>query len=298
VELEPRPRDGRAPARRLKDISHLYISSARRPTARLEASTAVRRALELVIAGPASSAVRAEVVANLAVQLARLGRRTVVVDLDPALPNVGFRLALEPAAYLGHLALEPHVRCEPGLLGVRVLVGAAGRAAPDTWPEDVRQALRAAECRLFVGGDAAHTRDVLRALSASAPSTVAPTTFQRAAHHSPMIGAWLATAPRPRSEPAGPLQAITAALWIEESTPGGELSGGEATACGDLPVRTIVWGDADASRPGVWARVPRHPRPHLPLAALEPDHAASRAYEGLAQSLLAGLSGPGGKAHA
>ena len=297
VDVDPRPRDGRPSARRLKDISHLYISTARRPAGFADAGARAappRRALRLAIAGPARPAARVEFVANLALQLARLGRRVVVVDGDPALPNVGFRLALEPRAYLGHLEPEPQARCERGLLGVRLIEGVADGSRSADWPASIHAELGSADCVLVSQGDAALARDTLRGIATASPAPAPATTLARAAPRSPMIGAWMATARRPGSASGPALAGTEAALWVVEAGPGTGTPVPESQALGDLPVRSVAWGAPEGTALEFWARVPRHPLGRLPIAVLDPEHPAARLYESLAQSLLAGFGTTGG----
>jgi hypothetical protein len=294
VEIEPRPRAVRPGARRLKDISHLYLSTGRR-AAPFELPRPERRVLRLVVAGPAEARVRAEFTANLALQFARLGRRTLVVDAEPQLPNAGFRLGLAPDAYLAHLAPEPP-RVVHGLGGVQVLVGVAGRVERVAQDEALVALLRVADCVLAQAGDAAMLDRIAGWMGVVFPAAPAESTLERAAPTSPLVRAWMSTAQRPAAPPAAarsePLDAV---LWVEEASREGPAGG--VASMHSPPVRRVAWGATPdlALRPGVWARLEPHPAPvAFPVVALEPDHPAARAYEGLAQSLLAGLARPGG----
>jgi hypothetical protein len=288
----------------LRDISHLYISQ--RPGARSAPpwpAAPSRRVLRVAITGPRSAALaRVEVCANLAVQFARLGKRTLVFDLDPDLPSLGLRLGLDPEIALAHLTGAAPPRVARALLGVRLVLGGTRVEAAESLAGAAREALQAVDCVLL---HLPPLEAALPALAAVAPLLALPatdTTVERAAARSPMFGAWLATAQRPQ-----PLQRVAAvveqpsvdgALWVRAA---GE-NGGENEASGlagylaPAPVHELAWGDGGAAAaPPAWARLPAHPvPPRWPIAVLEPEHAASRLYEGLAQSLLAGLARRGG----
>jgi hypothetical protein len=287
VDGDSRPRTPRVGSRRLRDISHLYLSSRQPAAAAAVAPT--RRALRVAVVGRGLAS--AESVASLAVQWARLGRRVVVVDLDPALPNAGFRLGLEPHAYLGAvLGTAPCV--ERAALGVRVLVAPQRQ---ETGAELVAQAVAQADV-VIVRLPEREPQALLLRVCAALASPAAATTMERAAARSPMFEAWMATARRPAPRPPRPAvvcerieDLLDVAVQVGNGAP--------ADALGSVPLRPLAWG---AGSPPAWARVPDHvPPPRLPLALLDPEHAVARVFEGLAQALLAGLGRrPGGEARA
>jgi hypothetical protein len=230
--------------------------------------------------------------------LARLGWRVAVLELHPGLPNVGFRLGLEPRAYLSHLVPEVVPWLEPGLLGVRVLCGLAGRASLDTLTEPVRKALGDIECVLATLPEDGTAR-ALEDLGACIPAVTADTTLERAAARSPMIGAWLATAQRPAAGPrrAPETRPADAVLWLSDARRPAPPAAADLFR--NVPLREVVWAASpDASGQATpWARVPPHSASRWPITAFDPVHSVARLFEGLAQSLLSGLGRSGG-AHA
>lgn len=258
------------------------------------------------VAGDGSGGLHSEVCANLAVQFARLRLRTVVFDLDPSLPNVGFRLRLDPQAYLAHiLPGEATPRVERALLGVRVVVGLPiGPVA--RLPEAVQQEVDAAAC-ILVCLHPQTKREHLEHLAPAvdATSAPAPTTMARAASHSPMFEAWLATAASRRPPaarvaplPRGEARFLDAAIAVGEAT-ANENRTAIAARLQPTPVHRLVWGIAppNASGSTPWAHVPQHASAALlgqPVSSHDPEHAAARIYENLAQALLAGLGRSGG----
>lgn len=303
MEGEPRPRGPRpAGARRLKDISHLYLSGRASPAAS-PPRPAMRRLLRLALAGVADAAVCAEVCANLAVQFARLRQRTIVLDLDARLPNAGYRLGLAPGDYLAHLWPELPPRLARSVLGVRVQCGWTGKNEP---PVELQHELEASDCVLVRLPETRHgnTAGLDRLLPLLA--LPAPTTVERAASQSPMFEAWMASAvraPRPaaRVAPVEPDESggFDAVLSVHDREP--ESGSEEATRAAlgrgaALPVHILLWGGTPQAAAPVWARIPAHPLrcgARQPLSSLEPEHPASRLYESLAQALLAGLGGRG-----
>ena len=303
MDGEARPGGMRPGPRRLKDISHLYLS--RRAGAPPLAPVRVRRCLRLGLVSGANGGAKVEVCGNLAVQFARLQQRTLVLDLDLSLPNVGFRLGLEPGAYMAHLE-GGGGRIERGSFAVRIVEGLAGCADLDAaLTSDMRKEIRDSDCILVS----------LPALAAGAETEVArlatvheappSSTAARAATHSPMFEAWMTTVtrgagreplPAAASAASGPFDAL---VVVRDRAPGP----GEDMALRRLrerlapvPVQILEWGESGMV-PTAWARVPAHPvhsAVRAPLSALYPEHPAARLYEGLAQSLLAGLGSKGG----
>jgi hypothetical protein len=299
VDGDPRPRPGGA--RRLKDISHLYLSQ--RSPARPQTPAMPRRSLRIGVAAEERGGLHAEVCANLAVQFARLRIRTLVFDLDPGLPNVGFRLGLAPGAYLAHVLGDgPVPRVERAVLGIRVVVGMVTGPRSDL-PEAVQQEVDAAAC-ILVCMHAATSRQHVERLAPAVDRAPEPTTMTRAASaHSPMFEAWMASATARR--PAARLVATTlpigrgldAAIAVGRSMP---QASALAACVHPAPVHALVWGGEVAAGATPWARVPLHPTAAAlgqPVSSLDPEHPASRLYENLAQALLAGLGRHGGPAH-
>lgn len=298
MEGDPRPRGLRpSGARRLKDISHLYLSD-RSPSAG-PPRPVVRRLLRLGLTGGAEAAVRADVCANLAVQFARLRQRTIVLDLDPRLPNVGHRLGLEARDYLAHLWPEQGPRLRRSVLGVRVLCGWNSTTEPT---EELLREVRGSDCVLVqLPASSDDTASVLERLWPLL-ELPAPTTMARAASQSPMFEAWMASAVRaPR--PAARLERASlarragfdAGLAVHDRVPapGAEAAMRETLGRGAaLPVHTMLWGETAESASPVWARIPHHPLQggvRQPVSSLDPEHTVSRLYESLTQALLAGL---------
>lgn len=286
---ESRPRPGRG-SRRLRDISHLYLSGRAGPAG---GAMPARRCLRVGVISSGDALADAEVCANLAVQFVKLGRRTVVADAARALPNPGFRLGLEPHAYLAGVLLDHETRIERGVAGVRVL------AVPDAQAFGaLEELLRDADAVLLrLPADAAAAIAPLAGPLAAADST---TTMERVAARSPMFETWMSTARRAeRRAPAARVdtprnlprrEVLDAAIRVHR--PGAAVS---ARHVGRVLVRPLVWGDAMPPVPGACARVPPY-RLHarLALAAVQPDHPAARVFEGLAQALLSGLGRGGG----
>jgi len=281
VDDDSRPRASRTGSRRLRDISHLYISQ-RTPVVPVPAS---RRLLRVAITGGGLPA--ADCAASLATQWVRLGRRVLVVDLDPTLPNVGFRLGLAPAAYLRALVAAPPC-VERGVCGVRVVTVPQADADAVAIVSGAMRDTDVVVLRLAAADPQTALAPYAESLAAPAPVT----TMERAATRSPMFEAWMATARRPpRREPAASPaarldrnQPLTALLDVV--VPVGDA--GVASGYAGVPVRPLGWGDATPA--AGWARVPAHAPPaHLPLAVLEPEHPVGRVFESLAQALLAGL---------
>jgi hypothetical protein len=283
-----RPRRGQTVSQGLRAISHLYLSSSsRQPPPPV---TRNRRTLRLGLSGDRLAKV--EVCGNLAVQMARLGLRTLVLDLDPMLPNAGFHLGLEPAVYLAHLRPDPHPVLERGVLGLRVLEGIAAEVPPPL-SATLEQEVRGSDCVLvnLPGG-------------VTMASAVGP------------IGAWLAqrmngsssrTAEREnpgrenpgRAQPSPAVDRATLDAVLVVRGPGSAENGPDG--CEALThgrVHWVDWGEATSPRtPPPWARI--RPGPlglgsRQPLSALDPEHPAARLYEGLAQSLLAACGSRGG----
>jgi len=282
---------------RLRDISHLYLSSRRPPAGN---AVPVRRCLRVGVISSGDALADAEVCANLAIQFAKLGRRTVVADAARALPNPGFRLGLEPHAYLAAVLAEPGFRIDRGVAGVRVLALPTAEAFGAL--EELLRETDAVLVRL-----PAAAAEALAPLAASLAAAEMTTTMQRVATHSPMFDAWLSTARRGEAAaPAARLESGRGAprrdsldVAIRVQRPGAAAGPRQV---GRVLVRPLVWGDAVPAVAGACARVPPY-RLHarLALAAVQPDHPAVRVFEGLAQALLSGLGsglgrGGGGRA--
>lgn len=305
MDGDSRPRPGGA--RRLKDISHLYLSQ--RSSARMQSPAPPRRGLRVGIAGEERGGLHGEVCANLAVQFARLRVRTLIFDLDPRLPNVGFRLRLDPEAYLAHVLGNGETpRVERALLGIRVVVGMP-LGPTRVLPDSVQQEVDAAAC-ILVCMHPSTTRQHLELLAPLVEWTPAPTTMARAASsHSPMFEAWMATASARR--PAARLASTTAhatprgfdaAIAVGTAAAPDAVSDAMLARVQPSPVHRLIWGAGTASAVGSvpWARIPEHPSAAVlgqPLSSLDPEHPASRTYENLAQALLAGLGRSGGVSH-
>jgi hypothetical protein len=292
---QPKPRSPRSGTRRLRDISHLYLSN--RPGMAPPTSVA-RRCLRIAVLASGDARVDSEVCANLAIQMTRLGRKTIVLDADAALPNPGFRLGLHPLAYLNGLVDDAGLRVERGVLGIGVVNGTAWALA------ELDAVLRATDAVLV----RLPMREPQSQLQRLAPALALPppvTTMERAATQSPMFEAWMKTArrgdqPRPAAQvvPAREvvkhIQSVDAAIRIFKSDASPALP---VAMLGSVPVHGLEWGPSSATQRPAWARVPAYAlHPQLALAVLEPDHPAVRVFEGLAQALLAGL-GRGGPAH-
>jgi hypothetical protein len=302
VDADRRLREPRSGVRHLRDISHLYLSSPR-GSGRFEAAPqpAPRRLLRIALAGPGAAAARSAVGANLAVQFARLGRRTLVIDLDPALPGIGFRLGLAPAQALAHVAPGDGAGLGRGVFGIRVLCGVAGNAEWEVQVAPLLPALRTCEC-VILQLPATVEPQSLQALARLFPAPPATSTLARAAARSPMIGAWLASAQRPVPvESAVPATRIDVALWVVDAglrhaEPPADL----VQALEEIPRRVLYGLDAHPSPgDGMWAHLPLHGSPGwMPMSALDPEAPEARRYEGFAQAVLAASARPGGAAHA
>ncbi len=294
MDAERRPREGRPGVRQLRDISHLYIST--RPAARPAAVPVPRRLLRIAVAGAGPAALRSCVAANLAVQFARLGRRTLVVDLDPALPGTGYRLGLSPADALAHVPPGDGPRLVWGLQGIRVLCGVAGDADFAAHAAPLQPELHDVEC-VIVPLPAAPAASVLRDLRALLPEPAADSTLSRAAAHSPMIGAWLATSQRPVASPMPAASAADVALWVVDAKSRHADPPEELQQAAEVQPRRVYCGDEAPAGddPASWARVPGlQARTWLPVSEVHPQHPAARAYEGLSQAILAAGARPVG----
>jgi len=293
---QPKPRSPRSGTRHLRDISHLYLSNRPAPA---PPASAARRCLRIAVLASGDARVDSEVCANLAIQMTRLGRKTIVVDADPALPNPGFRLGLHPLAYLNGLVDVTGLRVECGVLGIGVVNGTAWALA------ELDAVVRTADAILV----RLPMREAQSELQRLAPALALPppvTTMERAATQSPMFEAWMKTArrgdqPRPaaRVAPARDMppqaQSVDAAIRVLKRDAPSTMT--LAAALGSVPVHGLEWGLSFATPGPAWARVPAYTlHPQLAIAALEPDHPAARVFASLAQALLAGL-GRGSQAH-
>lgn len=301
MDAERRPQEPRPPGRRLRDISHLYISAPRRGAALGPGpGPAPRRRLRVALAGPGPAAARSAVGANLAVQFARQGRRTLVVDLDPALPGIGFRLGLRAADSLAHVPPGDGPRLARGFLGIRVLCGIAGHEGPPGGAAALAAGLGDMDC-VLLQVPAEPASGLLRDLGALWPAQAGASTLSRAAAHSPMIGAWLATAQRPAPEPDRRVLPVDVVLWVVEGSQAVASPPAALQQAAEVEPRFVLLGDAadGTGTNAFWARVPAVPGGGwLPVSLLEPEHPAARAFEGLAQAVLAASARPGGGPHA
>ncbi len=293
---QPEPRSPRSGTRRLRDISHLYLSNRPAPA---PPTAAARRCLRIAVLASGDALVDSEVCANLAIQMTRLGRKTIVLDADPALPNPGFRLGLHPLAYLNGLGDAPGLRVERGVLGIGVVNGTAWALA------ELDAVVRAADA-VLVRLPMQEAQSELQRLAPALALPPAVTTMERAATQSPMFEAWMKTARRgdrlrpaarvattPELAPQVPAVDVAIRVFKGDAQPAAALSGG----LDSVPVHGLEWGPSSATPRPAWARVPAYAlHPQLALAAIEPDHPAARVFESLAQALLAGL-GRGGAAH-
>jgi hypothetical protein len=297
---DPRARaGGPRRSRGLRDISHLYLSTSSR--LRPAGPRPLQRLLRLGFAGDGLRLAKIDVCGNMAVQLARLGRRTLVVDLDPLLPNAGFQLGLEPAAYMAHLQRPPRPRLERGLQGLRLLEGVA-QGDGFAWPAELQEELRKSDCVLFnlpaleqegepllsrLGGLLQLRTESLNAAGASLD---APGAAPNAAGESPD-----APGRAPNAAATAPLDAL---VYVHAACrpPARLLESAGRLARGRLHL--VLWGQGQNGtevRPWVRIRPDAVPAPaRHPLSSLDPEHPGARLYEGLVQSLLAGCSGRGG----
>jgi hypothetical protein len=304
-DSKPRAGPGQPRPRRLRDISHLYLT--KEPQTPSPPSPAPRRALRLGFAANGDRLAKTDVCGNIAVQLARLGQRTFVLDLDPILPNAGFHLGLAPAAYMAHLRPEGRPLLERGLLGMRVLEGVA--SDPElTLDAALRREILAADCVLvnLPAPRAAppiieRLRGVLRA--------PARTTMARVGSRSRMFGEWLqgargASGVHDESDAGAappevlPFDALVYVHGMSNTEHLSENLGAFQALLTPERVRVVAWGDAAADlEPRPWACIRSYPlrlATRQPLSSLYPEHPVARLYQSLAQSFLAGLGGSGG----
>ena len=295
VDGEPNPRrsaNAQRP-RRLRDISHLYLSN--RPVERPpETVPAVRRALRIGFVSAGDGLIRSDVCGNFAVQLARLGQRTTILDLDPLLPNAGFLLGLSPAAYGAHLChAEPVV--ERALLGLRVIEGIAEKRDLESCIL-LKDEIATSDCILVnlpdVARGAEAVLDRLRPLLA----TAAETTMVQVAARSRMFGAWLDTSrQQPGSSHGSSAHPLDALVFVDSSDAADASASYETLASWLRPgrVHRLGWGSRIAAaeqQPWAWIQAyDSLASGRAPLSSLYPEHPASRTYQGLAQALLAGL---------
>jgi len=291
VASAARPRRAAGP-RRLRDISYLYLSSRTHAPA---GPPPARRTLRLGFTAGRQGDGKTDVCCNFAVQLVRLGHRTLVLDLDPQLPNAGFRLGLEPRAYMAHLRPgAPQV--ERALLGLRVVEGLAAAAEP--FPEALLAELAASDCVLVN----------LPVVHAGAAAAIAwfhsglmrrpETTMAQVAQRSPMFGAWLESAPR-SGPAAGADAALDALVFVHDGRGAGDAVEAYRDVAGWMGpgrVRLLVRGEP-AGTAAAWACVQPHGDAAVGrgvLSSLYPEHPAARTYQGLVQSLLAAPVHAGG----
>lgn len=330
---KPRLEHAHVVKRRLRDISHLYLSNPPTPGT----TPGPSRRLRVGIAAGNAHAERLEVCVNLAVQFARLGRRTVIVDLDPRLPNTGFLLGLEPEHYLAHLCRAPAVAVHRAVQGIRVVLGVARHGlsqltteAPERAPgiAAAREEIRNCDCLLLSLPTAPEAADVacLMPEGGQVAASLEPTTMTRAGLTSPMVAAWLAGA-RAAASPAGAHVPAQSALpgAVQTNAPAASIAlpgAGDALVDALLYVRDreadeattrqlgrlratlrpgvahlVEWGNMER-QPGAaaWARLEPYATPavnRLPFTTLYPEHAAARSYGNMAQALLASGSGRG-----
>jgi hypothetical protein len=311
-ESRSRARPGKRARRQLRDISHLYISTRRsQPVAK----RLVTRQLRLGFVANGDRLAKADVCGNMAVQLARLGKRTLVLDLDPMLPNAGFQLGLEPAAYMAHLRPKAQPRVDRGLLGLRVVEGIAARdELEELLPESMQQELLESDCVIvnlptYDNGAVEALRRVGGALgrveASPAPGTTSErgTTMAEMGSQSRMFGNWLATSRRASGEEVreSPLPLIDALVCVHAQADGASARRLVSHFRGTLPpshIHVVAWGEAgDDLDPRPWARIRAYPlglSARQPLSSLYPEHPAARLYQNLVQALLAGLGGRGG----
>jgi hypothetical protein len=221
-----------------------------------------------------SDVAKVDLCANLALQFARLGRRALVIDLDAALPNVGFRMGLLPEFYLRHLEEDAQPCLQRGPLGVRVLEGVAGVACRLT--DVLGQALAEPDCILVNlpansdglqhlqtlqrQADAATLQKRRPAAATASEPNANPygrrhTTMAVAGSQSRMIGQWLQTArraatPRPDIDPSMSTE-LDALLYVERhETQSATLERIRSwqSALGTVPVHLVRWVDAPAMR--------------------------------------------------
>ncbi|UCE02412.1 MAG: hypothetical protein JSW67_14400 [Candidatus Latescibacterota bacterium] len=311
-ESRSRARPGKRARQQLRDISHLYISTRRnQPVARRR----VARQLRLGFVANGDRPAKADVCGNMAVQLARLGKRTLVLDLDPMLPNAGFHLGLEAAAYMAHLRPQAQPRVERGLLGLRVVEGIAARDERESLlPESMQRELSESDCVIvnlptYDDGAVEALQRVGGALgrvdAPPAPGKMSErgTTMAEMGSRSRMFGDWLATARRAPGEEARETSPppIDALLCVHAHGDGASARRVVSHFRDTLPlshIHVVAWGDSGADLdPRPWARIRAYPRglsPRQPLSSLYPEHPAARIYQNLVQALFAGLGGRGG----
>lgn len=297
-ERLPRGQPSTHRPRRLRDISYLYISG--RAPGPGSVATATRPVLRLGFIAHGHGAVKSEVCGNFAVQLARLGVRTLVLDVDPFLPNVGFVLGLAPQAYAAHWR-APEVRVERALLGLRVAEGIAGMEAV-AGSAALQAEVASSDCILVNLPEADSGAEAVIERLRPLLGRERETTVAQAAPNSPMFGAWLATARRSPAPPAsGPDQALDALVFVHAGANGAEVAAQFRALMpwlGPGRVHLLRWGNGGkAMQPQPWGWItPYAPlaQGRLPFSLVHPDHPAARTYEGLAQSLLATRGSRGG----
>lgn len=304
VDGDSRPRAG---PRRLRDISHLYLTTGQQAQRSPARGPARRRSLRLGFAANGDRLAKTDVCGNMAVQLARLGQSTFVVDLDPILPNAGFHLGLAPSAYMAHLHPQGQPQLERGLLGMRVLEGVACDPQLTLDPALLNEIL-AADC-VLVNLPAPRAAPPIIERLRSVLHAPRRTTMARVGSRSRMFGEWLQSArgaPRVDDEPdaatapadAEPFDALVYVHGTQSSEHLSENLGAFRALLPPERVRLVAWGDAAAQlEPRPWACIRSYPlrlAERQPLSSLYPEHPVARVYQSLAQSLLAGLGGPGG----
>jgi hypothetical protein len=265
---------------------------------------------------------KVDLCANLALQYARLGYRTLIVDLDARLPNVGFRLGLEPRDHLAHLHQDAVARVRRAPLGVRIVEGIACDHMLRV-SEEVVQEWQEAQCVLVnlpvevtslhrlltMFGEGPHdAAGVDPPTSKPTPPrrALGRTTMARAGASSRMFGAWLETAHRaPRSQDVRGDRPLDAVLFVQQEASDLRTQEGMRAWREALDPVTVhllrcaaeAEAPGDSARPAAWAtwiHPPALTAVRQPLSLLYPEHEASRRLEGLAQSLLASSSRQGG----
>jgi hypothetical protein len=295
-QRQPRARQ----PRRLRDISYLYLSG--RPASPGPAPVATRRrSLRVGFAGAGAGTGRADVCANMAVQLVRLGQRTLVIDLDPHLPNVGFFLGLEPGAYMGHL-LSSKPRLERALLGLRLLQ-CAGCSPGEAFADELQAEIDASTCVLVNFPDLSRGAEAWLEELQTLLGRPRSTTMVEAAERSPMFGSWLQSARRgaPEARPREPSPALDALLFVHDHEHTEHLQGHLSRLSRWLPssrIHLLGWGEGRMPA-GLhpWAQVQPYGGDWQGVQLLSswfPEHPAARIYQGLVQSLLAGAGSSGG----
>ena len=297
-ERLPRGQPSHRRPQRLRDISYLYLSG--RASARDRVAPAPRLTLRVGFVSEGDGRIKSDVCSNFAVQLARLGQRTLVLDLDPALPNAGFALGLEPGAYAAHLhGATPRV--ERALLGLRVVEGIAGHGTFEL-TETLQQELDRSDCVLVNFPDLRADAEATLLRLRTVLGRTRETTVAQAAAHSPMFNAWFETAHRGKAAPvASPGRTLDALVLVHA---GATLAGVGARFKALQPwlgpgrLHLLGWGEgAKPAQPQPWAWITSYAplaQGRTPLSSILPEHPAARTYEGLVQSLLAGHGSRGG----